>query len=141
VWALLKSLESLRDRLHSIRRALANLDDLSVRRPVLQPEAQFFDRGRVALREHFDGAVRQIACDPTDCQPAGLEPSTVAKIHTLNFPNDEKTANDGIQLEPASVRQRHGGLGVLFIRIGEGGGGVTFGLHRRQTGAREFLRL
>ncbi len=103
--ALLKSLESLResrrDQLRSIRRALANLDDLRVRGPVLQPQPQFFDRGRVALREHFDGTVGQIACDPPDGQPPGLEPSTVAKIHTLNFPKDEKTANDGIQLEPA----------------------------------------
>ena len=139
--AFLRSLESLRDQLRSIRRALANLDDLRVRRPVLQPQQQLFDCRRVALREHFDGTVRQIACDPADSQPPGLEPSAVAKIHTLNFPKDEKTANDGIQLEPASVRQRHGGLGVLLIRIGERRGGVTFGFHRRQTGAREFLRL
>jgi len=138
--ALLRSLESLWDQLRSIRRALANLDDLRVRRPVLKPQPQFFDCGRVALREHFDGTVRQIACDPADSQPPGFEPSAVAKIHTLNFPKDEKTADDGIQLEP-SVRKRHGGLGVLLIRIGESRGGVTFCFHRRQSGTREFLRL
>jgi hypothetical protein len=41
----------------------------------------------------------------------------------------------------ASVRQRHGGLRVLRIRIGEGGSGVPLGFQGRQAGAREFLCL
>jgi len=40
-----------------------------------------------------------------------------------------------------SVRQCHGRLCVLGVRIGKGGGGMALGLHRRQTGSGEFLRL
>jgi hypothetical protein len=97
----------------------------------LQPHPQFLDGGCPALCEDLDGAVRQIAGDAPNDQPPGLEPSTVTKIHALNFPKDEKTPNDLVQLEPASVRQCHGGLCVLGVRIGEGGSGVTLGLQCR----------
>jgi hypothetical protein len=39
------------------------------------------------------------------------------------------------------VRLRDGRLAVLRVRIGQGGGGMALGLHRRQTGPRELLRL
>jgi hypothetical protein len=63
------------------------------------------------------------------------------KEHALHFPKDEKTANDFIQLETASVRLGRGRLCVLRIGIGEGGSGVVFGFHRGQSGPREFLRF
>ncbi len=46
------------------------------------------------------------------------------------------TSSNGV-----SVRQRHGRIRVLRIGIGERGGSVVLGFHRRQAGAREFLRL
>ncbi len=76
-----------------------------------------------------------------DGEPPSLEPGAVTKIHALNFPRDEKTPNDLVQVEPASVRLGHGGLCVLGVRIGEGGGGVALGFQCRQAGAREFLCL
>ncbi len=48
-----------------------------------------------------------------DGEPPSLEPGAVTKIHALNFPRDEKTPNDLVQVEPASVRLGHGGLCVL----------------------------
>ena len=108
---------------------------------MLQPGPQFIDRGCATVREHFDRAVRQIARYSPQEQPLGLESGAVPKKHSLNFPKDEKTASDLIQFESASVRLRHGCLGMLCIRIGEGGGGVVFGFHRRIARSSEFLRL
>jgi hypothetical protein len=93
------------------------------------------------MREHFDRAVRQIARYSPDEQPLGLETSAVTKIHSLNFPKDEKTASDLVQFESASVRLRDRCLGVLRVRIGEGGGGVVFGFHRGVARSSELLRL
>ena len=76
-----------------------------------------------------------------DGEPPSLEPGAVTKIHALNFPRDEKTPNDLVQVEPASVRLGHGGLCVLGVRIGEGGGGVALGFQCCQARAREFLCL
>ena len=66
----------------------------------------------------------------------------MTKKHALNFPKDEKTARDFVQIEPLSlVRKRRGRLCVLVIRIGESRGGVTLGFHRSQAGPCEFLCL
>ena len=64
----------------------------------MQPDAQFLDRGLRTLGEDFDGAVRQIACDAPQGEPPGLEARAVPKIHSLNFPKNEKAANDFVQM-------------------------------------------
>ena len=63
------------------------------------------------------------------------------KIHTLDFPKDEKTADDFVQLAPASVRQCYGRFWVLRVGTGEGGGSVALGFHCRQSRSRELLCL
>ena len=128
----------MRDGFPAIRRLL-NLIDPGLNGPVMQPVPQFPDRGGRALREHLDGTVRQVACEAAQAQPIGFEPGTVAKVHALNFPTDEKTADSRIQ--GYSVRWSRGRFGMLRIRARERGGGVTLGLQRRQASPREFLRL
>ena len=61
------------------------------------------------------------------------------KIHTLDFPQDEKTADDFVQRVLASVRL--GRFGMLRVGIGESGGSVALGFHRRYSSPRELLCL
>lgn len=94
------------------------------------------------MRENLDGAVRHIAGDATKGKPPGFESSAVPKKDTLNFPKDEKTADDFVQDEkPGSARQSHERLLVLRTRRGESGCSVALGFHRGQAGSRELLRL
>jgi hypothetical protein len=115
-------MKSLRERRRPVgRRCFTNFVHPGLRRSAVQPDAQFLDRVRRPLNEDFDGAVRQILRDAPDEEPPGLEAGTVPKIHTLNFPKNEKAANDFFQLEGASVRQRRGRIRVLRAGIGKRG--------------------
>ena len=40
------------------------------------------------MRQHFDGAVRQISRVAADGEPDRLEPAAMAKIHALNLAKD-----------------------------------------------------
>ena len=81
-------------------RGFPDLIDPRLRGSPLQPQPQFLNGGRPAVREHLDGTVRQIAGDAAQTQPLGLEPSTVTKIHALNFSKDEKPAGDLVHSNP-----------------------------------------
>jgi hypothetical protein len=91
------------------------------------------------LRHDLDRPVRQIACAAADQEPTGFQPGAVPKKHTLDFPEDEKTADDFAQLDWRSVRL--GRFWMLRVGIGKGGGSVALGFHRRRSRSRELLCL
>lgn len=89
--------KSLRELRGVRRRCFADFLDPRIRRPALQPHPQFLHCGGLALRHDLDRPVRQIACTASDEEPLGFKPGAVSKIHTLDFPEDEKTADDFVQ--------------------------------------------
>jgi hypothetical protein len=92
---------------------------LRARRPAAEPFAQVLHRPQGSVRNHFDGPVRQIACNATDAQALRLQPSAMAEIHALHFAGDEKPAC----YLPANTRRScappFGPRGVQFGRTAE----------------------
>lgn len=84
--------------------------DARHRRPVAKPRSQAVYRFPSTVRDDFDGSVRQIAGDATDCEAFGLDAGALAKIDALHPSGDEKAARYLLQCRTALFEPHAGAV-------------------------------